>query len=281
MKDAGGGPIVVPIPKTAGLVKEGFVAPGGFVTAGPCDIFDVFYAASGSRFRYALVADATGRVNQLQVGLGQAGQRVQAGTEIAYRFAMATLGGPRLEPDRQVAQLEDLGESFGLGGADRGVRAAFTAGSLLGREMFLAVRAEGCEARFQVQRRPTIIDLPIRLQGIEDNGCVAVYSTVRPFFRFASVAEGSAWFQENVDGGSTIWAGNVFLSDNKALKLTLACDGLAPGRAPCLEVHNPTDEVVRTVIISPPHAPLFGGMRLTATVPAGASVVLPLPHHSR
>ena len=282
VKDAGGGPIVVPIPKAAVLVKEGFVAPGGFLTAGPCDTYGVFYAASGSRFRYALVADAkTGRVNQLQVGLGQAGQRVQAGTEIAYRFAMATLGGPRLEPSRQVAQLEDLGASFGLGGGDRGVHARFTAGALVDREMFLTVRAEGCEASFQVQPRSTIIDLPIRLQGIEDNGCVAVYSTARPFFRFVGVAERSAWFQENVDSGATIWAGNVFLCDNKVVKLTLTCDGMAPGRTPCLEVHNPTETIVRTVIVSPPHTPLFGGLRLTAIVPAGASVVLPLSQSIR
>jgi hypothetical protein len=282
VKDAGGGPSVVPIPKGKSLVKEGAVAPGGFVTAGPCDAYGVFYAASDSRFRYALVADAaTGRVNQLQVGLGRSGERVQAGTELAYRFAMATLGGPRLDPKCQVAQLEDLGEGFGLGGGDRGVRATFAAGSLLGREMFLTAKAEGGEASFQVQPRPTIIDLPIRLQGIEDNGCVAVYSTARPLFRFVGVAEGSAWFQENVDRGSTIWAGNVLLSDNKALKLTLTCDGMAPGRRACLEVHNPTDEAVRTVLVSPPHTPLFGGLRLTAAVPAGSSVVLPLSPRGR
>jgi hypothetical protein len=144
--------------------------------------------------------------------------------------------------------------------------------------MFLTVQAEGCEAGFQVRPRSTIIDLPIRVQGIEDNGCVAVYSTARPFFRFVGVADGSAWFQENVDRGSTIWVGNVFRSDNKAVKLTLTCDGMAPGRGPCLEVHNPTDDAVRTALVSPPHAPLFGGMRLTADVPAGASVVLPLSH---
>jgi hypothetical protein len=142
--------------------------------------------------------------------------------------------------------------------------------------MFFTVQAASCEASFQVQPRSTIIDLPIRLQGIEDNGCVAVYSTARPFFRFVGVAEQSAWFQENVDNGSRIWAGNVFKSDNQAVKLTLTCDGLAPGRAPCLEVHNPTENVVRTVVVSPPHTPLFGGMRLTAVVPAGASIVLPL-----
>jgi hypothetical protein len=277
VEDADGGPRVLCIAKGEATSKAGEVAPGGFVTAAPCDIYEVFYAGSDSRFRYALVPDpATGRVNQLQVGLGQTGQRVRAGSEIAYRFGMATLGGPRLEPQRYVAPLQDVGESFGLRVGPHNVRASFDAGSLAGREMFLTVRAEAGEASFRVQPRPTIIDLPIRLRGIEDNGCAAVYSTARPFFRFVGVAQGSAWFQENVDAGATIWAGNVFVCDEKALRLTLVCDGLAAGRTPYLEVHNPTDEAVTASVASPPHTPRFGGLRMTAVVPAGATAVLPL-----
>ncbi len=123
-----------------------------------------------------------------------------------------------------------------------------------------------------------MIDLPIRLCGIDDNGCVAVYNTTRPFFRFIGVAEGDAWFQENVDNGSTIWAGNAFVSDHRAIKLTLVCDGLAPGRAPFLEVHNPTDDPIRTVITSPPHTPRFGNYSTTVDVPAGATVAIPCSH---
>ena len=246
------------------------------MTASPCDIYGVFFAAAGTRFRYALGADrATGRVNQLQVGLGQPGQRVHAGEELTYRFAMATLGGERQEPDRLAAQLADLGDSFGIGGGG-GVQASLAAGSLVDREMFFTVNGEGGEASFRIEPRRTIIDLPICVKGVEDNGCAAVFSTARPFFRFVGVTEGAAWFQENVDAGSTIWAGNVFLCDNKSLKLTLVCDGLAAGRQPYLEVHNPTDKAVRAAIVSPPHTPQYGGIKLTATVPAGASVVLPL-----
>ena len=45
-----------------------------------------------------------------------------------------------------------------------------------------------------------IIDLPIRVRGLENNGCAAVYSTKRPWFRFIPVdTEGTAWFQEPID----------------------------------------------------------------------------------
>ena len=277
VNDAGGGPAIFPIPKGQTVPKEGVIAPGGFLTVVPCDTYTVFYAGADTTFRYTLVTDpASGRVSQLQVGLGQAGQRVQAGSEIPYRFAMATLGGERLTPEQYVAQVASIGNSFGLGGGERGVHTSFTTGKLVGREAFLSVQAQDGEAAFSVAPCPTMIDLPIRLQGIEDNGCVAVYSPQRPFFRFVGVAEGSAWFQENVDAGATIWAGNVFMCDNKAVRLTLVAEGLAPGRPPFLEVHNPTDAPIQANLWSPTHAPLYGGVRLFAAVPAGASVRLEL-----
>ncbi len=277
VKDAAGGRSVVPFPKGKPFRQEGFVAPGGFVTAGPCDIAPAFYAGAGTRFRYAAFSDAqTGRLVQLHVGLGEPGQKVKAGTEIAYRFAMATLGGERVPPEQQAAKLEEIGESFGLGGGERGVKASATAGTLGEREMFLTAQAASHEACLKVAPKPTIVDLPIRVRGVEDNGCAAVWSTARPFYRFVGVAEGSAWFQENVDSGSEIWAGNVFVCDNPAAKLTLVCDGQAEGRPPFLEVHNPTDQAIRAVLTSPAHAPLFGGTKLTVEVPAGASVRVPL-----
>jgi hypothetical protein len=271
-----GPPTAIELPRGEAVHREGAIAPGGYVTAVPCDLYNVFYAASGTAFRYVLLSDpATGRVNQLQIGLGDPGQKVTAGTELAYRFGIATLGGPPASTEEYIVKLSDLGDSFGIGG-DRGVSAEVSVGRLVGREMLLRVGADGHEAQLRVEPRQTIIDLPMRVDGLEDNGCAAVYSSARPWFRWVGVAEGSAWFQENVDRGSDLWAGNVFVCDNPAVKLTLVRDGLAEGRQPWLEVHNPTDAAITAVLTSPPHTPLYGGRRLTADVPAGASVNVPL-----
>ena len=265
------------LPKGETLIKEGTLVPGDYLTAVPCDIYSVFYAGSGSDFRYCLLSDpASGRINQLQVGLGKAGERVKVGTELAYRFAVATLGGPLLEIQEYAAKIEAIGASFGLRGRG-GVRANVTTGRFLGQEMFLAVGAENNEARFRVEPRETIVDLPIRVAGIEDNGCAAVHSTKRPWFRWVGVAEGHAWFQEDVDRGSEIWAGNVFVCSDKAVRLTLIDQGLAAERAPLLEVHNPTDTTVDVVLTSPTHTPVYGGLRLRVAVPAGSSKILSLP----
>ena len=71
-----------------------------------------------------------------------------------------------------------------------------------------------------------------------------------------------------------MWVGNVFAAQDKRLRLTLVRLGQAPGKKPFLEVHNPTDAPIRTVVSSPPHAPVFGGFRREVTVPSGSSIRL-------
>jgi len=119
----------------------------------------------------------------------------------------------------------------------------------------------------------------VRIDGVEDNGCAAVYSTVRPWFRFIGVMDGSesAFFQEPMDAENKVWAGNVFVADNKELKLTLVVDGQAPGKPPFLEIHNPTKTAVTAKIGSPPHTPIFGGLSFELEIPAGDSVMHILP----
>jgi len=139
-------------------------------------------------------------------------------------------------------------------------------------EFFLTLEADGGEAVVEVGPREMICDLPIRVRGVEDNGCAAVWSSRSRFFRFIAVADGAAWLQEPIERKATLWIGNVFAADDPRLKLTLVRLGQAPGKKPFLEVHNPTDEPIRTAIASPPHAPLFGGLRRTVEIPPGDSI---------
>jgi len=274
--DAAEGLTAVTIPMGERVIKEGGVAPGGFVTACPLDQYTVFYAGAGTDFRYVLVSNPdTGQIGQLQVGLGRDGQAVKAGQEFSYRFGMATLGGPLLTPEEYISQLQDIGDAFAIGGTG-GVEATLTAGEVVDREMFLALRATDDEAKLRVEPRETIIDLPLSVEGIEDNGCAAVYSARHPWFRWVGVAEGKAWLQEDVDRGSDLWIGNVFVCDNQQVRLTLVDQGQAEGKQPFIEVHNPTDAPVKAAVSSPPHTPLYGGMQLDVDVPAGSTAVVPL-----
>jgi hypothetical protein len=79
-----------------------------------------------------------------------------------------------------------------------------------------------------------------------------------------------------VDQGSDLWIGNVFVCDNRNVKLTLTDQGQAAGNQPFLEVHNPTNAPVKATLTSPPHAPIHGGKRMVVKVPAGSSVIVPV-----
>ena len=275
-RSAAGGPVATVIPRGERFLKEGSIAAGGYATTYPMDVSNVFYAAAGTEYSYVCLSDpATGRVNQFQIGLGKPGQKVKAGEELTYRFAMLTLGTPPAKVDDYVAQLEDIGRSFGIGGRSD-LQATVSVGSRVSGEMFLGLRAAGNEVALKVEPRPTIVDLPISVEGLDDNGCVAVYGPQHPWLRWIGVAEGRAWLQENVDQGADLWIGNPFVCDNKDVRLTLVDQGQAEGKSPFLEVHNPTGAAVSVSVTSPPHCPLYGGTKLAVRVPAGATTTLDL-----
>ncbi|HEY3417236.1 MAG TPA: hypothetical protein VGM23_10165, partial [Armatimonadota bacterium] len=134
VKDSKGGQVIHPLTKGQAFAQNGALAPGGFITAVPCDIYPAIFAASDSTIRYnAFASPATGKVNQILVGVGEPGQKVTAGTTIRYRFAVATLGGPKKTPEEYVTLLEDISESFGIGGGARGVKATVSTGTLVSR----------------------------------------------------------------------------------------------------------------------------------------------------
>ena len=140
-----------------------------------------------------------------------------------------------------------------------------------GTFFFTAVATKN-EASFKLGPQKLAIDLPIKVKGVQDNGCTAVYSTVRPWFRFVSVMDEMALFQEPIDKANDIWVGNVFVADSKDVKITLVVDGLAPGVDPFLELHNPNDKQISTTVRSPQGTPNYGGASMRVLIPAGQSV---------
>ena len=204
------------------------------------------------------------------VGLGRDGQEVKAGTVFKYRFAVAAFTDTK--PDAEL--LEHTTRAMNLGGGNDGYPLKVETGRLKDTGFFLTVAAEDHEVRFNAGPQKLIIDLPIVVQGIEDNGCVAVYSTRRPWFRFVPVVGDKAYFQEPIDDENTIWAGNLFTADHTEIRLTAVIDGQNRDRKPFLEVHNPTQKPIETTIRSPRHAPEFGGMSARVRIPEGASIRL-------
>jgi hypothetical protein len=195
---------------------------------------------------------------------------VKAGTVMKYRFAFGEFADARAG----IAMLEDTVKAFNLGGGTNGYSIKMTTGTLVDALYFFTARATGNEAAFTLGPRATMVDLPIRVQGLQDNGCAAVYSTKRPWFRFIPVVGDTAYFQEPIEAANTMWVGNIFVCDNPAVKLTLVIDGQAEGAKPFIEAHNPTEQVITATLHSPEHTPVFGGSNVRITIPAGASIHL-------
>lgn len=208
--------------------------------------------------------------NAIEIGLGRDGEQVQAGTVWRYQFAMGTFAVPQTGNDI----LEDTVAALNMTGEATGYPVTMQAGELTNSTFFLTLRAAAGETAFTLGQRELIVDLPIRVEGLVDNGCAAVYTKNRPWFRFVPVVKGTAYFQESTEADNELWVGNPFLCDNPAVRLTLVVDGQAEGRKPRLEVHNPTDQPATVTLTSPPHTPLFGGASGKVTVPAGDSVWL-------
>ncbi|MBQ6471964.1 MAG: hypothetical protein IJJ33_08270, partial [Victivallales bacterium] len=201
----------------------------------------------------------------LTYGLGESGKTYRKGDRLRYAYACATI----VSAERNAARMELLAALL-----TGHYQVSVKQGKLLSRLAGLTLLAEGGSAQFDIS--PVMgfgIDLPIQVAGVADNGCAAVWSSTRPWFRFAGVdeREKKLYFQEPVELGNHIWAGNVFVTDNPQLKLTLAVDGQTDGKPPFLEVHNPGYSQVEATVHSPPGTPMFGGKSLDITVPPGAS----------
>ena len=87
------------------------------------------------------------------------------------------------------ALLEHTVKAMNLGGGHAGYPVAMKTGDLEDAIFFFTARAKDNEAAFILGPQDLIIDLPIRVRGLENNGCAAVYSTKRPWFRFVPVDE--------------------------------------------------------------------------------------------
>jgi hypothetical protein len=250
--------------------RQGEIRPGGYCATLNTDLgYLAFLSASDSEFSYAVAgsSDKPSLMGRTTIGLGHDGQQVKAGTVWPYRFAVATLNDRRLSNEL----LEDLVRGYNLDGGEAGYPVQVKVGQRVDSQFFLTFQSEGNEALARVGPRDLICDLAFRIRGLDDNGCAAVYVAARKFFRFVPVVDGTAYFQEPIDPAAEIWAGNPLSAGDKRVKLTLVVDGQSPGSLPLVEVHNPTDGEIRTEITSPPHTPLFGGLRAPVRLAPGQS----------
>ena len=279
--DAQKGPELLSHDDTKDATVVGRLSGGGYVSQFPCGRWHpAFFAPAESDFTYSayfpkdwITGEWTG--DRLLVGLGSKGMVVKAGTVMKYRFASGIFydredGNDTAEASERL--VDHTAKALNFGGGHDGYPVKMEVGELDDAVFFFTAKAKGNETVFTLGPQNLLFDLPVKVKGLEDNGCAAVYSTVRKWFRFVPVLDGTAYFQEPIETAPRMWVGNIFVCDNKDLKVTVVIDGQAKGATPFVEVHNPTTQDVETAISSPPNTPDYGGMSMSIKVPAGASL---------
>jgi hypothetical protein len=259
----------------AGTLRKGGWIAGQFTDGGTMAAVP---AVEGMRYEIdTLSSGPKSLVWNYYLGLGRDGQKVRKGESLKYRYLTVLIGSQTPKDDQLV---KSVGPSFILD--PKGVTPKdVQVGQLLDTHVFVTGRAKNHEFVAKFSSTPLMIDRPLRIEGVEDNGCVAVYAMKgnpwEQHFRFVGVFENAALFQQNTDHGPTLWVGNPFYAENAKLRLTLVADGRRSGERPFLEVHNPTDAAVTTFVRSPQHTPHYGGFSKSIRVPAGDSIVVALP----
>ena len=205
--------------------------------------------------------------------------KIAAGETLRYAFAVLTFGVPRSATEFKNAgfykgKFAEVANQFGF---STGISAQVLVGRTASRQqMFYHAEAENNEAVIKVEPVKMMIDLPIRVDGISDNGAAAVYSSSCPFFRYIGVADSTAYLQERVDEGAEIWVGNVFICDNPDISFTVVGYGVYGAGRPYVEVFNASDNDCEATVRCPQNLPVFSGyafagMCVTRRIPAGSS----------
>ena len=198
------------------------------------------------------------------LGLGKDGQQIRKGQKISIVLAVAAVTSEKNDAEfcRQLADSVFHAPKWKM------IR-----GKLESRTGFSAVQAENGDAEWIMQPAFQICDLPFVVSGIQNNGAAAYCERNKDIkFIFAPVFQDKMYFQHSAESNTRLWAGNIFLASNPALKLTLVMDGQSPEKKPYLEIHNPTDRTCNAEIHSPAGTPVFGGKRFSISIPAGSSV---------
>lgn len=246
---------------------KGYLKPGGYLAQMPLPMgYSAFLAPQGSNFTYKCYLPG-----RQVVGLGKNGQQVKAGTKIKYRYAIGTF------PDEKKAGnewIEDTIKGFNIDGGKAGYPVTVKTGTYTDGMFFFTIKADDHEAVFTLGPRKLLIDLPIRVKGVQNNGCVALFSSVRPLFRFVSVVGDTAVFQEPITRKNKMWVGNIFATDSNELKVSVVPDPQLKGTGSKIEVNNPTYKAIKSRLYSPKNTPVFGGMETSIDVPPGESVWL-------
>lgn len=189
-----------------------------------------------------------------------------AGTTYPFRMAMVAFHKFTKDP---FASAQELAESYGLVDGRTGYQVTSYAGSAVPNGVCL----DACAAKgAYVGRIDGLCALPtalgLRLSGLADNR-VAVLARADGAMRIVPVENGTAYIAlRNEESDQVLFAGHPFTCSAREVCLALSRNKDKKWR---LEIHNPTDRAIKTLVATDPRFKAFAFSR-EVELAAGSSV---------
>lgn len=200
----------------------------------------------------------------------------RAGQECEVAFLI--VGIPRATertrrlPSPTTEVVERFAHDFGLRDGRPAYSVAPRAGTVTGRRYVLAVDGRESAAFSGTLAGDLVSTLPIAVSGLADRWSAVLYDRRLRQSRPIGVFEGTAWAVVRLHGELDLFVGHPVTCDRPEVTIQATQTGETVWT---VEVHNPTDAPVRTVLRRNPEFDPFRGAapEEVLDVPAGASVV--------
>jgi len=218
-------------------VKEGIINLGGYVA-----LYPDFYGSFGV---YSLDKPYTFRLENAYITLGYdlAGKSVKAGDKITGRWLIVR-GKFGATEQEDANSFEEIRKLYGLDGKPI-YNVLIEQGRLESQNYTLVLRADKYSAKVNISQAPLPNDLPMIINGIEDNWDAGMFDLDTKELRRCGVFNGLAYLTLDINGRShNVIIGNLLTCNDNRIKLSLT----KKDDIWIIQAHNPTRESISAVI---------------------------------
>jgi len=203
-------------------------------------------------------------------GFALRGRKVKKGTVFKYRY-LAMTGDRKWNPSN--AMTERIKNYMGIGGGPR-YKLDLEQGTIISQEFICRLdgRNTGVAGTFPVKGLPCT--LPVVVENLNDRWSSILYERNRKRYRPIGMLENAAYVQLGVGAEDPhLFIGHPFTCDTEEVFLTLVQTGESEF---VLSLHNPTDRQLDVTVSKSPAFDLVEFERRRVTIPAGATVTVPM-----
>ena len=241
----------------ARYASEGKFGPGSYYAAVPSDSdwFQI-YGLKGCTDVELVERKVTDGL-EVKLLAGHGGMKVRKGRKLRYRVALGRFNEP-VHGGEYVSWFNSMMDGTGFMHDAR-------KGRVVDVDGFAELEAENGETAVTFGPTWFIQRYPVRIRGLVDNGCACCTDgdkIVKPL----AFCDGLAYAEIPLEKRKTWWFGNLYLSDNPALRLTYVPEMDGHEKAE-LQIHNPTDKEITAKVWSVRHFEV-----MNVRVPAGSSI---------